>query len=322
MKQVSFGSPSFSVDNFSTYYGFDKTGRLENVTGSPFAGIINYVTQMKYRAFGVIKSLAFGNSTTLNASYNARQQVAAQNLKNTYGYTITDKSYHYYSDGRLNFADDKFDNNWDRALNYDQVGRITAAYTGERARNFYNSLPIGIAIVPFHQANTYDVWNNRLTQTGAVDWRNPVNETDSFQALTGKHIGWVYDEAGNIINNGTDTLSYDAAGRNVLVKQGDFASTQSHNGDGLVVKQYSTFYINSSMLGGKVLVRIKGSAADIYDSRPQGRKLSGEVYSGNTGVAIQLPGHGYPTDFISWGFRDMVTGSSYSPPTVPLITIG
>jgi YD repeat-containing protein len=44
-------------------YGYDKAGRLQNVSGSGYAGVSNYANAFSYRAFGAIKGMSYGDAT-------------------------------------------------------------------------------------------------------------------------------------------------------------------------------------------------------------------------------------------------------------------
>lgn len=143
VKQINFVSPSFPGDNVSTYYGFDKTGRVSNITGSVFAGVTQYTAQTNYRAFGVVKSLTYGNNLTSNATHSPRLQLQSLNLKRPDGVALTNKTYHYQADNRLKFADDQVDDNFDRAFQWDHAGRLQEGFTGSQARNFFNNVAIG-----------------------------------------------------------------------------------------------------------------------------------------------------------------------------------
>ena len=159
------------------------------------------------------------------------------------------------------------------------------------ARNFFNNLPLGSDVVPYRQTNTFDVWGNRLTHTGKV-WGNDINETETYDPLTLRHNGWTYDTAGHVVTQGGNQMQYDVAGRNVSFGYIGATATQTHDGNGLVVRQDSVagepvFYINSSVLGGKMMAEVNGMSPQSIWVIPRGGKLNSHVYAGDTRIATQ-----------------------------------
>jgi YD repeat-containing protein len=73
--------------------------------------------------------------------------------------------------------------------------------------------------------NRTDVWaNGSLVSHRDYDAANQV-------------IGWQYDAAGNLLNDGTATYTYDALRRLVMVTAGDQQRANSYNGDGVLIAQ-------------------------------------------------------------------------------------
>jgi YD repeat-containing protein len=60
--------------NVTINYGFNSVGRLTSVFGSDtlYSGVSNYASGFQYRAWGALKSISYGNSYTMAASFNAR----------------------------------------------------------------------------------------------------------------------------------------------------------------------------------------------------------------------------------------------------------
>ncbi len=137
-------------------YGYDQTGRLNNVTGSTYADISpQYATAMQYRAFGALKSLTYGNNQSLVQSFNARQQLASMGV----GTTLS-AEFQYTADGQIRYAKDNTDATKDRAYNYDQVGRLAEGLTGGEARDSVNGTSSGVVDGIYRQTYQYDVWDN------------------------------------------------------------------------------------------------------------------------------------------------------------------
>src|SRR5262249_41961402 len=105
-KRVGYESSAFPSDHSYIDYSYDKAGRMTSLTGSPFAGISNYATGMKYTAWGEVKSFTYGNNFTFEAAYNNRQQLQSLAQKNPNGTPVINKAYQYYPDGKIKFSDD------------------------------------------------------------------------------------------------------------------------------------------------------------------------------------------------------------------------
>src|SRR5205823_3733794 len=109
---TSITDPAGAIVNYS----YDKTGRMSDVTGSSFAGVTSYATNMQYRAWGAIKSASFGNTLTESASYNSRLQATHLEVPG-----VISKNYQYDGDGRLHYSADLIDNRFDRSYSYDHA---------------------------------------------------------------------------------------------------------------------------------------------------------------------------------------------------------
>lgn len=89
------------TDPFSAQvgYNYDSTGRLSGVTGSGFAGISTYASNIQYRAFDTVKSMTYGNSKTPSVGYNNRLAVSTYEVPG-----ILKKSYQRNNDSSLQFT--------------------------------------------------------------------------------------------------------------------------------------------------------------------------------------------------------------------------
>jgi YD repeat-containing protein len=145
-------------------YGYDKTGRISNVSGSGYMGISSYVNSMAYRAFG-LKQMAYSNGRTLSVQYNNRLMPTQWSipgvLRMQYGYT-------WEQSGRVDFARNQDDETLDRYYGYDHVGRLTVTRTGNEAR-----LAIGEQVPllyngPYSHGYSYDQFGNITAREGWV----------------------------------------------------------------------------------------------------------------------------------------------------------
>lgn len=286
-------------------YSYNQAGELKGIKGAPFGGVSEYITDVKYRSWGALKEIAYGNHLKLSTEYdtglrlkhfelNSATQVFRTGLETSTSMAMS-IDYDYYGDGSLRFADDKLDNRFDRAYEYDHLGRIKEAYTDVRARKFMNpGNTESLRPEPYRQSYRFDEWSN-LTWRNSQFWSqandNFAVEYDSRNRITGRE----YDAAGNETLNTTTSLTYNAAGNNVKADSltADVKNQQWFDGDGQVVKRYhaeteevdgttftsedTTYYLRSSVINGQVLVELA----------PWGGREKGYVYSGSTVIAVQ-----------------------------------
>ncbi|MFL6208705.1 MAG: S8 family serine peptidase [Pyrinomonadaceae bacterium] len=329
-------------------YSYDLMGRLLGTSGSGPASAAQYISNLRYRAWGAVKDLDYGNGVHLHLDYNARQQQTGTALRNLrgcqwqwstyscsyYNYDST-WSYDYYADGRLQHGYDVGDPHFDRFFDYDHLGRLKEARTGNEAHGGTT------ADGPFRQTYNYDVWENVTGRTSRLWSQSAV--TSSYAYTNNKRPDWQYDSDGRATwhdywDNRYDDSAvniYDAAGRQsayedwtAFVGGGGTGNPQQpgyevrtgHDGDGVPVWQYSasrteeyvgegpetvvtesagtTYYVRSAMLGGK-------SVAE-YDA--QGNKQSGHVYASGLEVATQAVWSGGSS--VSWLCTSPQTGNT------------
>jgi RHS repeat-associated protein len=222
--------------NAQVSYGYDKAGRLSNVGGAGYAGVTNYASSLSYRAFGAIKGMTYGDGPngqghTLSTAYDNRLRPTMMNVARVLGYK-------YYRDdfgehtGRVTFAQDisqsdsslnrtQTSSSLDRSYEYDVVGRLAISHSGTEARaHAFDGSLWGTLDGPYSQGYDYDVWGNVTHKYG---WGGEVmgdNAThtppEQWPAYSGNRrtdSGFVYDAAGNVTNDGTQTYTYDATGQ-------------------------------------------------------------------------------------------------------------
>ena len=308
-------------------YVFNKAGMLTSANGSGAHSVPTYAANIVYRASGAIKAFDYGNGVHQQLNFNSRLHNTSLTL--TLGSSNSTWIFDYYADGKLHKVTDSNNPIFDRAFDYDQVGRLQEARTGNEARG--GTTQDG----PFKQNFSYDVWENTISQTSRVWAESPVTQGTSFTNNRNAH--WAYDNEGNLLSNYEASFGYDAAGRqnefmsNVFIggwptsypMQSVLEVSQTFDGNSKPVKKTkafrweeyvgeeyrinesieSVYYLRSTVLGGQVVAELDET----------GYKRLGYVFAGRMRLATQYvgdPGHGYD---VAWVSTSPATGSEYMP---------
>ena len=197
-------------------YNYDATGRPISVTGSNYAGVTSYVSNIAYRAFGM-KQMNYANGKTLSLSYDNRMRMTQWNVPGVMGWNY---AYNYFGEntGRVTFAQNLYDGTLDRSYDYDALGRMWASHSGKEARWHIGVEGYTGADGPYAENYSFD-------QLGNMTWRNGwgvanaqynygpqfVNNKMTVNPVTGAGVG--YDASGNLTNDGSQSYSYDATGQ-------------------------------------------------------------------------------------------------------------
>jgi YD repeat-containing protein len=294
-------------------YGYDKLGRLNTVTGTPFGSHNgSYIQQMSYRSWGAMKSITYGNNVTASASYNNRLQISSFELRNGNFQLAMQAEYQYYNDGKLKYAKDLLASHFDRAYQYDFVGRMTEAYTGNEARNFVNGTTGGYWDGPYRESFQQNVYGNLISETSRL-WSNDP-ETKNYSFVNGRNTSYQYDSAGHILNDGQVQYVFDAKG--LITSMTKIGTTKTHsvtyNGDGQAVKRsvppkvgnganVITYHLRSSVLGSV-----------ITEINSQGGRKKGFVYANGQTLAEQI-NIAYGGDFVKlYHFKPLVSSLAES----------
>jgi hypothetical protein len=285
-------------------YGYDLSGRLSAVTGSSYGGLTNYADAAAYRAWGVSRSLDYGNGLEMTQTFNNRLQSATFNLQGN-SKVMMQKEFNYYNDGSLKYIEDLQNPKLDRLNIYDHVGRINEAKSGAEARGGTAATPLTTNL-PYRQTYQYDAFNHLRERTN-VNW--------GYDSFSGRDFDLNY----NIVNNQVVGFSnyqwtYDADGRNTHGDFPDDYADYTYNAAGKLEKMYvsgssfteryfdgdgrelkssvsatnwpsanpsdkeTKYYIRSTILGGKV----------VSEANKDGKKLKTSVYAAGTIIARQL----------------------------------
>jgi YD repeat-containing protein len=281
-------------------YGFDTTGRLNNITGVGFGSVTQFVSNMQYRAWGSLKSEVYGNGFNSNAGYDARLHIQNFALRRPNNATVMADSYQYYADGGLKFSDSQEE--WvDRSYSYDHSGRVAESYSGSEARDFINGTQSGMPTGPYRQSFHYDAFS-RTTQQVNRFWSQTKTTDNTF--VDNRRQGWSYDADGRLMHDDTTTYVYDAAGLMVQRDGPPFHGFSQFDGDGLMIyNQYTSpyttpfvikvYYLRSTALGGWAVAELNLS----------GQKTKGNVYAGDRNIA-EAAG-----STVTWHHEGPLTGS-------------
>lgn len=285
-------------------YNYDQTGRLSAVTGSGFASVSTYASSIQYRAWGALKSLAYGNTKTLSVGYNNALQATSYEVPG-----VLKKSYQYNYDGRLKFTQDQLTTNskFDRSYEYDHMGRVTKALSGAEARG---QGPTDDR--PYNETLVYEQMNH-LTMLERHNW-DRLDGSGPDTVVNNRVEGWTYDADGRALIASTGYYVYDAAGR--VLSFGDdapYKTEQEFTGEGRRAKTVErrfddqtnqwvtekiTYYVTSSVLGGALVTELN----------EQGAKQRTLVHAAGSVLASQTVSEG--TQSVGWEHRD-ASGASY-----------
>lgn len=294
-------------NNNTINYTRDATGRITAITGASFAGVTAYVSNMRYRAWGAIDQLAYGNGKTLNTTYNARLKAESFQIPG-----LISKSYDYYADGTLRFSSDLMDHRFDRLYRWDHAGRLKEALSGAEARGEGPSTDR-----PYKQSFAYDPMGH-LTQRTKHWWNlNPASTSGSYTNNRHDPVGqlWQYDAGGNLLMMPGAGYTYDASGR-VSAMSSSGSAALAWDGDGRKTKSTevvfnaqtdtdittTSYFIYSTVLG-RVLTELVHS--DDPDITVPGF-FSRTFVHGDSGVlAHQISfGPGPGAGEVWWEYRD------------------
>jgi YD repeat-containing protein len=154
-----------------------------------------------YDASGALVSVEYGNGTVSTRSYNSGGQLKRLRHR-TFGNpgSLLDDEYNYQetvaNNGLVHGVIDWRDRSRDVSYTYDSYWRLATAQT---------------AGSHWGLAWTYDRYGNRTAQT--VTKGTAPAQTLAVSATTNRVAGWTYDGAGNTLNDGLHTYTYDAENR-------------------------------------------------------------------------------------------------------------
>jgi len=306
--------------NATINYNYNNAGQLIGVTGENnlVAGTSQYASSLQYRAWGALRDIDFGNSAHMHTDYNPRLLPTAALLGNLSAPSMN-WTYSYYADGRLRQTLEESDNHFDRAQDYDHLGRLKEAYSGREARGEAPSSPPDS---PYRQSFQYDTWDNQISKRGRF-WSR--NLSDSTTYVNNRRPDITYDAEANPLLSGFNIQSYDASGKQIHlqniqntvggtpnhpIRQPAVEIAQTYDGLGQPAKRLetrrseqligdgpnsnitetltTTYYLYSSVLGEKVVELDESGQKRVGYVYANGERLANqEVSPSNTRVIWQ-----------------------------------
>jgi RHS repeat-associated protein len=271
-------------------YQYDAKGALSGVTGAGYAGVGTYASNLRYRAFGALKGMTYGNNRTLALQYDVRQRLTRWDVSGVMGYdyfydnaanptwVVSDKAH------RVTYAHNLYNPSLDRSFDYDHLGRLQYSHSGVEARMHITGQPNdGGAYGPYAHHYGYDQWGNINYRAG---WGG-ANASYNATYTNNRRNGLTYDAAGNVTWDGGQSFAYDATGQQTSASNSGYSLEQAYDGDGLRGRKTengaTTYYLRSSVLGDKVICEIN----------QWGGWARGFVYAGSQLLAVQYNGVKY-----------------------------
>jgi len=211
-------------------------------------GSNHYVHTLSYHPNGTVASAQHGNGKSFTQSLTPRQQPYEMLVNNGPGGVYLHKRYTYDARGKITFADDRRDSQWDKTYGYDARGRLTTA-NGPWGNGSYKYDGLDNIRERIHGNRTtemqYDSASNRISQY------KDTGEGNVWQGLG-------YDSLGNIIDNGSVAhgavnLTYDWASQPTAMTGSGISNTYTYDGNLKRVKSVQngkvTYWVYSALTG-------------------------------------------------------------------------
>lgn len=204
-----------------------------------------------YNAPGQLTSGQLGNGITETRAYNPRLWMTSLSAGSAYNLNMTS----YAPNGDILAANDSANGSW--TYTYDDFNRLATANATGQAYTY-----------------KYDRFGNRWQQNG------PHTMLLTFSANNNRMDGYSYDAAGDVLNDGVHTYTYDAENRIVTVDGS--ATTYVYDADGRRVRKTvggaSTDYVYD--LAGHSIAEVNASGWQRGEVYADGRHLA--TYANST----------------------------------------
>jgi RHS repeat-associated protein len=248
-------------------YSYDAVNRLNSVTGSLPNQPTNLLSNFSYSAVG-LTGVTMGNGIAETRSYNNRTWLSSL-TSNPYNLSLS-----YYGNGDVYTANDSINGNW-KYDTYDGVNRLQHADTTDGSNK---SLTYG-----------YDAYGNASCTAGS---QNVVCHAYSFTTNppTNQLSGYSYDQAGNLLSDGTCSYTYDGEERMNTATCLGITTTYLYDAEGRRIAKA----VGSSTTE-EYVYDLQGHLISAYGPYPSQTWLRSEVYAGNRHVATYTNGTTYFT---------------------------
>ena len=248
-------STEYDDNNLNVYYTYNSKSEITKVTdasGSTFADFDghhlrqktqmidtkNFTTKYTYTDKDKKETMIYPSGAKLSYTYNDKAEVKSLSLE---GETLLSNialkngtiDAYTYADGSRHTRE--YDQNervtkliypqYTEVLGYDEVGSITSIITDNDEKKYaydtLNRLSIYDKNATAYQYFTYDENGNRLSMQQAIEgmtnyiYQANTNILSSLHNSAAGDTNYIYDDAGNIVEDGRHTYTYD--GRNRLV---------------------------------------------------------------------------------------------------------
>jgi RHS repeat-associated protein len=227
-------------------YTNDAAGRLNALSSvatsyAPAASVSN----IGYASHNALNTETYGNGLIHAIDYNNRLQptqiklgtsgnpTSVVSLGYTYGTTNNNGNVltHTYSGGGLSYT---------QTFGYDSLNRLTTS--NENGTNW-------------SQTNAYDRYGNRWIDLGGG------NQSLYFNTSNNRITGLSYDAAGNLLNDGTHSYTYDAENKIAKV---DGATAYTYDGEGQRVRKLLAENLRFVYgIGGQLIAEFSGSTGSL-----------------------------------------------------------
>lgn len=298
------------------YYSLDKLGRLGGVTGSTFASVTTYASNITYRAWGALKHLEYGGGNQINLTYNNTLAPDTQITNNisTPSMKIFDRTYDYLADGRLRLADEESstaDEKFDRSFTYDHLGRVKDAKSGVEA---HGGTETDLEKLPYRQSYSYNALGN-LTGRDSTLW-DYAGDWDFSNTFVNNRVtaGAFYDNDGRRTYGDGTYFKFDASGAmNETTRTANYETLLYRDGLGRESKRSQRLWDTEEVEWGesdsKYLIHSSVFGRIVTEAEKTGRKWRTFVMANGESIARQSKNESGSGSLVTYEYRD-ATGLS------------
>ncbi len=285
MTSETYPSVPGAGDRRTVTYTPDAAARLASLNSNATTYALGAsVSSIGYASHNALKTETYGNSLVHAITYNNRLQANEIKLGTSAAPTsVVDLVYNYgttnnngnvlsvaYNGGGLSYTQN---------FGYDSLNRLTTSNENSGAS--------------WSQTNGYDRYGNRWIDLGGGI------QSLYFNASTNRISGWSYDNAGNLLNDGAHSYTYDAENR---IRTVDSVTAYTYDSEGQRVRKLvgeNTRFVYG--IGGELVAEFDGSTGSLRKEY---------VYCGATLATIE------PTALNSNGTRYTTSDQLGSPRVV------